>query len=180
MDPMTAFLLSMQAAGLVSSIFGARSQDKYIKIGRKLEQEQYTTNLAAIKLQSAESSLDEMKQLRQNIGTQIAVQAAKGNRGGVSYAGINESSKNFDSDERTRRMNLLAKESELRANHVLSGLHSLQSETQLGQSLTSTFLNSLQTTSLLGPFGNKKGASNPGGTGKTNQWVNPDNFSWGY
>jgi hypothetical protein len=171
MDPMTAFLLSMQAAGLVSSIFGARSQDKYIKLGRKLEQEQYTTNLQAIKLESAEASLDEMKQLRQNIGSQIVTQAARGNRGGSSYSGISKASNAFDQDERTRRMNLLAKESELRANHVLSGLHSLQSETQLGQSLTKDFLNTIQTTSLLKP-----GLLKP----KTNEWVNPDNFSWGY
>lgn len=173
MDPMTAFLLSMQAAGLVSSLFGSRSQGEYIKLGRKLEQEQFSTNLQAIKLQSAEDSLAEMKQLRQNIGTQIVNQAVKGNRGGSSYAGINESSKNFNDDERNRRMNLLAKESELRANHVLSGLHSLQSETQLGQSLTSTFLNTLQTTSLLKPNWNSK-------TSGKSQWVNPDNFSWGY
>ena len=176
MDPMTAFLLSMRAAGLVSSLFGARSQDKYIKLGRKLEQEQFTTNLEAIKLQSAEASLDQMKQLRQNIGAQIATQAARGNRGPVTFAGINEASKNFNEDERTRRMNLLAKESELRANHVLSGLHSLQSETQLGQSLTSTFLNSLQTTSLLKPEWFQTGKSKP----QENKWVDPDNFSWGY
>jgi len=174
MDPMTAFLLSMQAAGMVTSLFGAKSQDKYIKLGRQLEQGQYDTNLKAIKLQSAESSLDEMKQLRQNIGTQIAVSAAKGSRGSVSYTGIKQSSANFDSDERTRRMNLLAKESELRANHVLSGLHSLQSETELGQSLTKTFLNTVQTSTLLGQFGNKKPE------GAQNKWVNPDNFSWGY
>lgn len=174
MDPMTAFLLSMQAAGLVTSIFGAHSQDKYIKIGRKLEQEQYTTNLQAVRLQSAEASLDEMKELRQNIGSQIAIQAARGNRGGSSYAGISKSSNAFDQDERTRRMNLLAKESELRANHVLSGLHSLQSETQLGQSLTKEILNTIQTTSLLKPgtFSSK--------SAKGNDWVNPDNFSWGY
>ena len=179
MDPMTAFLLSMQAAGLVSSIFGAKSQQKYIQLGRKLEQEQYTTNLQALKLQSSEDSLAEMKQLRQNIGTQIATQAARGNRGGSSYAGINKSVNSFDSDERTRRMNLLAKESELRANHVLSGLHSLQSETQLGQSLTSTFLNSIQTTSLLKPewFQGSKGSKT---TAPQKKWVNEENFSWGY
>lgn len=176
MDPMSAFLLSMQAAGLVSSVFGARSQDKFIKLGRKLEQEQYSTNLESIRLQSAESSLDEMKQLRQNIGTQIATQAARGNRGGVSYSGINKSSENFNSDERSRRMNLLAKESELRANHVLSGLHSLQSETQLGQSLTSSFLNTLQTTSLLKPEWTQKNKSSD----KESKWVKPENFSWGY
>src|SRR5690606_20667456 len=109
-----------------------------------------------------------------NIGSQIAIQAARGNRGGSSYSGISKSVSTFDSDERKRRMNLLAAESELRANHVLSGLHSLQSETQLGQSLTKDFLNTLQTTSLLKPglLGNK--------TPKENKWVNPDNFSWGY
>ena len=176
MEPMTAFLLSMQAAGMVTSIFGAKSKQKFIKLGRQLEQEQFTSNLAAIKLQSAEASLDEMKQLRQNIGSQIVIQAARGNRGPSSIAGINESSRNFESDERTRRMNLLARESELRADHVLSGLHSLQSETQLGQSLTSSFLNSVQTTSLLKPewFQSTKGQ-------QAKAWKNPDEqFSWGY
>lgn len=173
MEPMSAFLLAMQAAGLVTSLFGAHTQDKYIRIGRKLEQEQYSTNLQAIKLQSSEDSLTEMKQLRQNIGTQIASQAAKGNRGAVSFAGIRASSEAFDSDERTRRLNLLAKESELRANHVISSLHSLQSESQLGQSLTKDFFNTLQTTSLLKP-GTVKNAK------PKNDWVNPDNFSWGY
>ena len=176
MEPMTAFLLAMQAAGLVSSVFGASSQQEYIKLGRQLEQEQFSTNLQAIKLQNSEASLDEMKQLRQTIGSQIAIQAARGNRGATSYAGINQASTNFESDERTRRMNLLAKESQLRASHVLSGLHSLQSETQLGQSLTSTFLNSFQTSSLLKPewFQSKKP------TGNKNQWINPEQFSWGY
>ncbi len=174
MEPMSAFLLAMQAAGLVTSTYAARSQQKYIKIGRQLEQEQFSTNLEAIRLQSAESSLDEMKQLRQNIGSQIAVQAARGNRGGSSYSGINESSSNFSSDERTRRINLMAQESQLRANNVLSGLHTLQSETQLGQSLTSTVLNSLQTTSLLQPGLISSKGSN------SKKWVDPDAFSWGY
>lgn len=172
MDPMTAFLLSMQAAGLVTSLYGAHSQDKYIKIGRQLEQEQYTTNLASIKLQSAQASLDEMQQLRQNVGMQIATQAARGNRGASVFAGINQSSRNFESDERTRRMNLLAKESELRAGHVLSGLHSLQSETQLGQQLTKSFLDTISGSALLGPMGKKSSSS-------TNMWSDPDKFSWG-
>lgn len=177
MEPMTAFLFAMQAAGLVTSFWNANSQEKYIKLGRKLEQEQYSTNLKALQVQSAESSLDEMKVLRQNIGSQIAIQAARGNRGGSSYAGINKASNTFEDDERKRRMNLMSAESELRANHVLSGLHSLQSETQLGQSLTSTVLNSVQTTSLLKPeWFQSKGKS----ASATNQWVNPDNFSWGY
>lgn len=172
MEPMSAFLLAMQAAGLVTSFWNANKQDDYIKLGRKLEQAQYSTNLKALQVQSADASLDEMKQLRQNIGSQIAIQAARGNRGGTSYAGISKASNTFENDERKRRMNLLSSESELRANHILSGLHSLQSETQLGQSLTNTVLNTLQTTTLLSPTKSK--------SAPTKEWVNPDNFSWGY
>lgn len=162
---MTAFMLAMQAAGFITSIFDAHSKEKMIKLGRKLEQEQFTTNLQAIRLQSAEASLNEMKELRKSIGSQIAIQAARGNRGGSSYAGISESSYNFDSDERLRRMNLLAKESELRAGNVLSGLHTLQSESELGQSLTKGLFNTLQTNSL---FDNAK----------INSFVK-SKFSWG-
>lgn len=174
MDPMSAFLLSMQAAGLVTSFFGKKSQMNQIKLGRKLEQEQFTTNMAAIKLQSAEGSLDEMKLVRQNIGSQIAVNAARGNRN--TFGGINETTRNFENDERKRRMNLMAKESELRAGNILSGLHTSQSESQLGQSLMKDILNTLPISSGLDSIfnsGKKKVSSsasaNTGGT-----------FSWGY
>ena len=99
MDPMTAFLLSMQAAGLVTSFFGAKSQNESIALGRRLENAQFSTNMEAIKLQSAQGSLAEMKDVRQNISSQIAVNAARGNRGASSVAGINETSRNFADDE---------------------------------------------------------------------------------
>ncbi len=175
MDPMSAFLLSMQAAGLVTSWYGKKSQQKTIQLGRKLEQEQFSTNMQAIKLQSAESSLDEMKLVRQNIGSQIAVNAARGNRN--DSAGINETANNFENDERKRRMNLLAKESELRAGHILSGLHSAESESQLGQSLMKDFLNTLPLSSGIDSLFNsgKKKASSNSATANTG-----GTFSWGY
>lgn len=175
MEPMTAFLFSMQAAGVVSSIYGARSQQKFIRLGRQLQDEQFKTNLEALRLQTAEESLAEMKVLRKNIGTQIAVQAARGNRGPSSVAGINESSANFNADERTRRINLLTKESELRANNVLSGLHTLQSETRLGQNLTASILNTISTSSLLKPERSKTKTKAKG----EKKWINESMFSWG-
>lgn len=178
MEPMTAFLLSMQAAGLVTSFFGKRSQYKTIELGRKLENEQFKTNMEAIKLQSAEASLDEMKQVRQNVGSQIVANAARGNRGGSSYLGINESVNNLNNDERKRRMNLLAKESELRANHILSGLHTNDSETQLGQSLMKDLLNTLPISSGLDSLFNtsgKKGKASNSSSANTG-----GSFSWGY
>jgi hypothetical protein len=175
MEPMTAFLLAMQAAGLVSSFFGAKSQQKTIELGRKLEKEQFETNLQAIKLQSSEGSLEEMKLVRQNIGSQIAANAAKGNRGGSSYAGISKSVNTLDKDERTRRMNLLAKESELRANHILSGLHTNQSETQLGQSLMKDALNTLPIGSGLDRLLNQKKPETTNATANSG-----GSFSWGF
>lgn len=173
MDPMTAFLLSMQGAGLVTSLFGAQSQDSFIKLGRKLEQEQFTTNLQAIRVQSAQASLDEMKQLRSNIGSQIVAQAAKGNRGASSYKGIEKASQEFDKDERIRGLNLMAAESKLRAGHLDSVFKSLNAQSQLGQNLTKQVINSLQTSSLFGPQGGQKSGA----------WVDPDktsSFSWGF
>lgn len=177
MEPMTAFLMSMQAAGLVTSVYGVRSQQKIIELGKKLEQEQFSTNMQAIRLQSAEASLEELKQVRQNIGSQIVANIARGNRGGSSYSRINESVRNLDNDERKRRMNLLAKESELRAGHILSGLHTNQSETQLGQSLMKDIFNTLPVSSGLDKlFGaSKKKASSTNATENSG-----GNFSWGF
>lgn len=174
MDPMSAFLLSMQAAGLVTSFFGAKSQSKTIALGRKLENAQFSTNMEAIKLESAKSSVAEMKQVQQNISSQIAVNAARGNRGASSYTGIDETTHAFAEDERTRRMNLLAKESELRAGNILSGLHTAQSETQLGQSLLKDIFNTIPASSLLSSATNK--ASNIGGKATASA---AKAFNWG-
>lgn len=153
MEPTTAFLAAMQAAGMVASIAGAKSQQKMIRLGRQLETEQLQTNLEAIRLESADASLRNMRQLRQNLANQIVQNAALGRRGSVGA--MIQSSRNFDEDERARRLNLLARESQLRANNLLSGMHTLQSETQLGQSLTSGLINTLPVSSILSDVGGK-------------------------
>lgn len=148
MEPISAFLLATQAAGMITSISGARGQQKMIRLGRELERNQLEVNLQAIRLESAESSLAEMQQLRQTIGMQIATNAAMGRRGSSSTKAGERSIEAFKTDERTRRMNLLAKEASLRGNNLLSGFHTLKSETQLGQSLTKSLLDTIPTTSL--------------------------------
>jgi hypothetical protein len=147
----SAFLLSMQAGGLITNFAQQKNQKKLIAAGRQLEQASFETNMEAIKLESNEASLNELKQLRQNIGTQIAANAAKGTDSGAGSAlfATEKSKSNFLSDERVRRFNLLAKEANLRANKVLSGLHSLESETQLGRNLTSTLLNQMPISSTV-------------------------------
>lgn len=143
MDPLTGILLAMQAAGMITDYSQTRRQQGLIRAGREIEQAQYEANLEALRAQTEQESLASMQQLRSNIGTQIAVQAARGtsSAAGSSVLLRTASQQSFAQDERVRRMNLLAKEANLRASNVLSGLHATASETQLGQAMTGRFLN---------------------------------------
>ncbi len=153
MEPITAFLLSMQAAGMVFQFGENKSKMKQIQQGRALEKAAIDANLEALSYDYNQQSLESMKQLRQNLGTQAAVQAARGNRSGTetTTALVEKSVGNYNADEQTRRMNLLAKEANLRATNVLSGLHTLQSETELGRQTFDIF-KSLPTSSAFDQF----------------------------
>jgi len=147
---MLPILLAMQAAGMVTDWFGVQEQKRLGGLGAKVEQAAITSNIEMTRLQAEDASLQAMKQLRQNLGTQAAMNAARGTRGnaGSAVAFTQESLRNFGSDEQARRMNLLSKEAELRASGVLSGLHQLTSETQLGQQLTKGIFNNLPISAL--------------------------------
>lgn len=155
-----AILLSMQAAGAIFSLTQAHSNQKLIQKGRELEKSAFEANLETIRLQSAEDSLSEMKALRENVADQIANNAARGVSSGAGSAarGISKSEQIASKDERVRRMNLLAKENQLRANDVLSGLHTLTSETKLGQSITGQIFQNLPVSSLVDKFKNPSNA----------------------
>lgn len=126
-----SYLIAMQAAGLVTSYLGMQNQKGLIDMGRKLEQSQFETNLEALKLESIQASAYEIKAVRQNIGTQIAINAARGNRGGSSFAGINESLNSFNQDERIRQINLAAKTNALRGQNLLSDITADSKKRQL-------------------------------------------------
>ena len=106
-----------------------------------------------------------MKALRHNLGSQAAIQAARGTAANAGSAATirNESVSNFNDDARARRMNLLGREAGLRANMVLTGMHQLTSETQLGQTMTKRFFDNMGTTSYLA--GSKTPASKTKSTG---------------
>lgn len=153
MEPITAFLLSMQAAGLVFSLHEKKTQMGYIQQGRALEKAAIDANLEQLNYEYQEQSLNSMKQLRQNLGTQAVMNAARGTKSGVGTALVKTQSaiSAQSQDEQARRMNLLAKEANLRASNVLSGLHTLQSETQLGRETLELF-KSIPTSSAFDQF----------------------------
>jgi hypothetical protein len=138
MEPFSAFLLSMQAAGVVTSIWQNKGAQKQIQLGRALEKASLDANLAANNFEFQESSLASMQALRQNLGTQAVMQAARGNAAGTESAvGAQQKSISATSgDIEAKRMNMLSKESSLRAANILSGQHTLKSETELGRSMS--------------------------------------------
>lgn len=117
-------LLAMQAAGMVVDYLGTKNQAEMMNMGMKVQQAGIDANIEQTRLETQDESLNSMKQLRQTLGTQLAVFAARGtNPGAGSAASIfNESLGNFNADERIRRLNLLGKENQLRAGKAISRL----------------------------------------------------------
>lgn len=154
-----AFLLAMTAGGAAISFYDAGTKMDLIRQGRELEQAALASNLEAIRAESAESSLEAIKELRQNVGSQVAINAARGVSSGAGSASVatSDSEANFAHDEKLRRLNLLVKENELRAADVLSGIHTLTSETNVGQSLTNQIFNRLPISGLVNKFKNAEG-----------------------
>ena len=161
----TMFLMSMQAAGAVVSMWSQKGAQSQIQQGRQLEKAGIEMNMAALNYEYQESSLASMQALRQNLGTQAVMNAARGNASGTELS-VGQAQKSISTeaaDREARRMRMLAKEADLRASDVLSGLHTLQSETELGRKtatslfdVASTGLRSMEMKSL-------NAASNKGG-----------------
>jgi hypothetical protein len=140
-------LLAMQAAGMVTDWYATQQEKAIGRMGEGLNQAAINANMATLRAQSEEQSAMAMQKLRQTIGSQIAIQAARGVQSGAgsSLALMKDSEREFGQDERARRMNLLVSENELRAKGVLSGLHQLKSETELGRKVSKDFFNKMPT-----------------------------------
>lgn len=145
---MFPLLLAMQAAGMVTDYLGTKNQQRLAEYGEKINQASIESNIYQTRLESEQASLTAMKQLRQNLGTQIAVNAARGARTGAGSAlsYFNESSNNFNADERVRRLNLLGKENQLRSGAAISRLNNMTENTKLWQSFGQRSMNRFPST----------------------------------
>lgn len=146
----SGFLFGMQAAGLIVDYSSVRSRQRLIRAGQQVNDVQFDLNMENIKYESEQASLNEMRDLRENIGTQIANAAAKGTS---SWGAVSKGSFNYNQDERTRRMNLMSKEAQLRAGKILSGMHTLESETELGRQFASKVIDTLPISAVGSAFG---------------------------
>lgn len=117
-------MLAMQAAGMIVDYFGTKNQAEMMRMGMKLQQASIETNIEQTKLETEDESLQSIKELRKNLGTQLAIFSARGTKTGVGSAAsiFNESIENFNTDERVRRLNAMGKINQLRTNSAISRL----------------------------------------------------------
>jgi hypothetical protein len=151
-------LLAMQAAGMVTDFLGTINQQRLGEMGLKISKASMEANIYQTRLETEEASLQAMKDLRKNIGSQIAVQAARGTatNAGSALALFNESVSDFSSDERMRRINQLFRENEIRAGGAIQQLNQSASNSKLWQGFASRSLNTLSTNPSVWGFGNQK------------------------
>lgn len=119
-----SFLLAMQASGMIVDWIGKKDQIRTSRMGEQVNQAGINANITTSRLQVEEDTLASMKQLRQNLGTQAVMMAARGNRDQSTIATLgNESVSNFNADARIRRINQVGTEAGFKANKVISSLH---------------------------------------------------------
>ncbi len=120
---------------MIVDYMGAKNQQEQMQLGMKLQQAGFEANQKELQAQVAEESLNDMKKLRQTLGTQIAMNAAAGRKTGAGSAllSFNESISAFNADERIRKMNVLGKNNQLKANMAISRLQNSSDISKLWQ-----------------------------------------------
>lgn len=118
---MLAFLLAAQAAGMTMDYFGTLESDQMAKNMAELKRREIEKQIMYSRIATADESLRAMVGLRKNLGSQMAMFAARGAAPGPTTALFStESVSNFGADERVRKINQMATESQLRAEMKLS------------------------------------------------------------
>jgi hypothetical protein len=175
-----AFLLSLQAAGMIVDWFGKRNQIEMARMGEKITQAGIESNIEMTRLESEDASLQNMKNLRLNLGAQAAWNAARGTRSGAgsALALTSESIANFKADERARVINTNAKIAGLKAGIAMSKLHQGASEARIWNEFSQSVINKIPTSpSAWSAFGKSSSSSGAWQNAKRNN-IASGNLPW--
>lgn len=157
-----ALLLAMQASGMIVDYLGTKNQQQMADMGAKLQQASIESNIEQTRLETEDASLQALKNLRQTMGTQLAIFAARGTSPGAGSALslVNNSVGNFNADERMRRLNLLGRENALKGNGLISKLNQQSNNASLWQGFTQRSINRFPTSGVgIGGSGGSGGKS---------------------
>lgn len=152
-----ALLLAMQAAGMVVDYLGTKQQAAWGEYGAKIQQAGLEANIQQTRLETEDASLVALQNLRKNMGTQLAIFAARGTNPGAGSALslLTENISNFNSDERMRRMNLLGRENTLKAGGAIAKLNQAAESSKLWNSFAQRTISNIP----LGSLGGGRGAN---------------------
>lgn len=151
-----ALLLAMQAAGMITDFLGTRHQAQLMDMGMKVQQAGIEANIEQTRLETEDASLQSMRALRQTLGTQAAVFAARGTStaNGSAALTFNESLGNFMQDERIRKLNSLGRITGLQGQGTIAKLQNAADSSRLWQGWASRTFNRFPS-SLSGWNGNQ-------------------------
>lgn len=140
-------LVAMQAAGMVIDWFGSEDQAEKAEEAAELQRIGIEANIRQNRLETEDSSLQALKNLRKNLGSQAALFAARGTRQGAGSAMtfMSESISNFNSDERVRRINAFNTEVALMSGINISHLNQQANNSQIWQGFAQRSLNRIPT-----------------------------------
>ncbi len=119
------YYLAAQAAGMLVDAYGNSQSAAASQKGTDKQIAAIEENIALNRLQTEDASLQALRALRQNLGTQAAMMAARGIRSGQGTSALlsNESVAAFSSDERMRRINSMVNEKNLRAQESITEMN---------------------------------------------------------
>ena len=164
-----ALLLAMQAAGMIVDYLGTKNQQDMANMGAKIQQAGIEANIEQTRLETEDESLRMLQNLRQTLGSQAALYAARGQRAGVGSAlAITENTiGTANADERTLRLNQRGKENALKAGLVISKLDQMGNNSKLWQGFAQRTINRIPIGALSsgGGGGGAFGASSARATG---------------
>lgn len=167
MDPVT-IMLAMQAAGMVTSYFMNKSADKIAEAGQRLTNASIDSNIALSKTQAAEQSTNAMDNLRRTLGSQIAIQTARGTSVGQGSSAtiMNNSIGEFNQDQKDINLNELYKEANLRSQGIMSSLKSDTASNQRWNTFDTNAFNTASSDAMAYAQAHPRGPGGGGGIGK--------------
>ena len=141
-------MLAAQGAGMIIDYMGRENQIELGRQGEAMQQQNISEQIQTSRLQTEDASLQAMKQLRMNLGTQAATLAARGIRSGAGTAALfgNESVGNFNADERIRKVNQRGNEAALKAGGMIASLHQQTAEANTWNEFRTNAINKIPTT----------------------------------
>ena len=158
-----AFLLALQASGMVIDYLGTQNQQRLADYGAQIQAAGVEAQIAQTRLQAEDASLQALRNLRKELGAQAVSFAARGQRGGTGaqIGFMTESVGNFNSDERMRRLNLLGREAELRAGGSIAKLNQQATNSKLWQDFANRSIQRIPTSpQAWGQIGKSFGLTN--------------------